>query len=419
MLERALRVIPLGSQTFSKSMVQYPVGISPQFATHAKGSRLWDADGNEFIDFVNGLACVLLGYGDEDVNSAVQRQLKNGVSFSLPSLLESEVAEAIVELIPCAEQVRFAKNGSDATSASVRVARAYTGRDMICVCGYHGWHDWYIGSTTRNLGVPDAVQALTTCFTYNDLNSLEQRFAEFPGNIAAVIMEPMNQRYPDPGFLESVKLLCERNGALLIFDETITGFRFSLGGAQELFKITPDLATFGKGIANGFPLSVISGRRELMTLFNEIFVSGTFGGETVSLAAAKATIAKIRTHQVPKTLSERGTKLQQGIMKLINSFDLESILSVSGHPCWSFLNFSGNDDISHLELKTLFLQELFRQGFLSIGTHNLSYAHSDEDIQQLLSAYEEILGVFAEVTRQGNINAFLKCKPLTPLFKVR
>ena len=281
-LKRAEKTIPLGSQTFSKSRTQYPIGISPLYATKAKGCHFWDLDGNKYLDLVSALASVTIGYSDKRVDSAVKKQMRSGVSFSLPGVLEAEVAEMICDFVPCADMVRFSKNGSDATSAAVRLARAYTGRTHIAVCGYHGWQDWFIGSTTRNKGVPKAVSDLTHVFKYNDLASLEKIFADNI-DIACVVMEPMNSVYPEPGFLKGVQEITKKFGAILVFDETITGFRYSAGGAQELFGVIPDLSTFGKGIANGFPLSAVVGRREIMMEMENVFLSGTFGGELLSL----------------------------------------------------------------------------------------------------------------------------------------
>ena len=243
-LDRALKTIPLGAQTFSKSITSIPLGASPLYVERAKGSKMWDVDGNEYTDFVNGLACVTLGYCDPDIDIAVREQMSSGVTFSLSHKLETEVSEMIVDMVPCAEMVRFAKNGTDATSAAIRIARAFTGKEHIAVCGYHGWQDWYIGSTSRDLGVPQCVKDLTHKFEYNNLKSLELIFKK--NKLACVIMEPMNIEYPKDEFLEKVKNLVHKNDALLIFDETITGFRYSLGGAQEFFGVLPDIATFGK-----------------------------------------------------------------------------------------------------------------------------------------------------------------------------
>lgn len=419
LLTRALTTVPLGAQTFSKSHVQFPLGSAPFFLTRGEGSRVWDVDGNEYLDFVNALLAVSLGYNDPDVTAAVFDQLKQGVSFSLAHPIEMLLAEKMIAMIPCAEMVRFGKNGSDATAGAIRLARAYTGRDRVAVCGYHGWQDWYIGATTRNLGVPKATQDLTHRFIYNDLASLEKLFAEYPNEFAAVILEPMNIEYPQAGFLAAVKKITQQAGAILIFDEMITGFRFAKGGAQEYFGVTPDLAAFGKGMANGYPLSAIVGRKDLMKLMEDIFFSFTFGGETLSLAAALATLTKIETQPVLETLVTRGTQLQSGVQQLIKQHGLEKILSLSGHPSWSFLIFQATASYSPLQLKTFWMQEILARGILSFGTHNLSYAHSEQDIKTLLAVYDEVFFLLQQAVQQQDLLKRLRCKPLEPLFKVR
>ncbi len=419
MLARAERVIPLGSQTFSKSRTQYPFGVSPYFVTRGQGSRVWDVDGNEYLDFINGLASINLGYSDLDVTAAVREQLESGVIFSLPHPLEMEVAEQLVRMVPCAEKVRFGKNGSDATAAAVRLARAFTGRERIASCGYHGWQDWYIGSTARHKGVPEAVRTLTHSFPYNDLAALDALLSAHAGQFAAVILEPMNVAEPAPGYLEGVRALAHRHGALLVFDETITGFRFAAGGAQQYFGVTPDLATFGKGIANGYPLSAVVGRADVMAEMEEIFFSSTFGGETLSLAAALATMRKIEREPVIETLQQRGSRLQRGLTDLLAQHGLEGVLSVAGHPAWSFLLVQDAPPYSQWQIKTLFLQEMFERGILTLGTHNLSYAHSEADIDRLLAAYGEVLPIMRDAVLGGRLEAMLRCSPLEPLFKVR
>jgi len=419
MLERALKTIPLGTQTFSKSKTQYPHGVSPYFVTKGAGSRVWDVDGNEYVDFINSLAAITLGYNDPDVTAAVRAQLEDGVIFSLPHPIETEVAEKIVEMVPCAEMVRFGKNGSDATSGAIRLARAYTKRDHVAVCGYHGWQDWYIGSTPRNLGVPGETRALTHTFTYNNIDSLKKIFDEFPDRIAAVIMEPMNVAQPEAGFLENALELAHRNKALFIFDETITGFRYANGGAQEYFGVTPDLATFGKGLANGYPVSAIAGKAEIMRLMEEIFFSFTFGGETLSLAAALATMKKLQTEPVIDTLWKQGSKVMGATQSQIEKHGLTDVLSVAGASCWSFLVFKDTPVYTQWELKTLFFQEIFARGILTYGSHNMSYAHTDSDVFKLTCAYSEVFAILKEVIETKTLDKRLKASPLTPLFKVR
>jgi len=418
-LARALRTIPLGSQTFSKSKIQLPFGVSPYFVDRGKGSHFWDIDGNEYLDFVNALACVTLGYCDPDVDAAVLRQMESGGTFSLPHRLEAEVAEMLVEMIPCAEKVRFAKNGSDATTGAIRVARAFTGRDRFFFLFFLGWIYCFIGITTRDLGVPSAVKELTRTFSYNDPLSLQKVLEKHSGEFAAVILEPMNVAYPADDFLEKVQALARLHGALLVFDETVTGFRYAHGGAQQEFGVTPDLATFGKGMANGYPLSALVGKAEYMDVVESIFFSGTFGGETLSLAAAKAALTKLRKEPVLETIRKQGQKIVDGTAQLIEALGLHDIVTVEGHPAWSFLVFKNVAQYSVSETKTLFLQEMFRRGIYTLGTHNMSYAHSDGDIQCLMAAYREVLGLIGAAVREGRVLERLECQPLIPLFKVR
>jgi glutamate-1-semialdehyde 2,1-aminomutase len=419
LLARSLEVIPLGAQTFSKSVTQLPLGISPFFVEKAVGARFWDVDGNEYLDLSNALAAVTLGYCDADVDEAVVRQMRSGVTFSLSHEIEVQVAEKLCEIIPCAEKVRFAKNGTDATSGAIRVSRAYTGRDRVAVCGYHGWQDWYIGSTSRDLGVPKGVSELTHKFDFNDVDSLVKILNKFQGEFAAIILEPMAAFYPEGNFLQHVQSLAKEHGALLIFDETVTGFRFGMGGAQELFGVTPDLATFGKGIANGYPLSALVGRSKYMEVMSDIFFSGTFGGETLSLAAAKAVIKKLEKDNVLQHMNSMGEKLSNGISELIVKKELASVLVLSGHPVWSFLIFSDHEKISSIQLKTLFMQEMFKRGVYTIGANTISYAHSETDIDFVIDVYNEVLDILKRSLYLENVSSLLECAPLEPLFKVR
>lgn len=421
-LVRFEKSIPLGSQTFSKSKLQYPAGVSPLYLDKPINSaEVIDVDGNVYIDFVSSLASITLGYQDEDVQNAVQKQLlETGPILTLPNKLEVEVAELLIEMIPCAEMVRFGKNGSDATAGAVRLARAVTGRSIVAVCGYHGWQDWYIGSTSMNLGVPQEVRNLSKKFIFNNIDSLKNLFIEYPQKIAAVILEPMNTDYPAPAFLEEVRDLCTQNETILIFDETVTGFRFSNGGAQELFGVYPDLACFGKGIANGYPISALVGRRELMKFAEDIFFSFTFGGELISLAAAKATLIKLKNNEILNSIHKMGEYFLEAMNKLIHQEKISHLISISGHPSWLFLKFNISDELLLYKAKTYILQELHQRGILCLGSHNLTYAHTKNHIDQLINAYSVILPKMVMLLNsKDNFDSFLKVPPLAPLFKIR
>ncbi len=419
MLERASRVIPLGSQTFSKSYLNYPRNAAPLFLERGAGSHVWDVDGNEYVDFVNGLLPVVLGYNDPDVTAAVAAQTARGALFSLASPLEIEVAELLTELIPCAEMVRFGKNGSDATTGAIRIARAHTGRDLIAVCGYHGWHDWYIGTTARNKGVPKAVSGLTRQFAYNDLESLRKTLVADRDQFAAVIMEPMNFVEPAPGFLEGVRDLAHAHGALFVLDEIITGFRFDLGGAQKLFSVTPDLAAFGKSMGNGYPISAVVGRADVMRQMEEVFFSSTFGGDALSLAASLATIRKMQREPVHDHLWRTGGRVMDNVRTLIEAHALESAIAVGGKGPWSMLQFRDVEGATSWEIKSLYLQEMLMRGILTAGSHNMSYAHSEADVATLREAQSAAFAALADALRAGDLRSRLAGPPIEPLFKVR
>jgi glutamate-1-semialdehyde aminotransferase len=283
---RAQQVIPLGTQTLSKSPTQFVQGALPIYLERGLGSHVWDVDGNEWIDYPMALGPVLLGYCEPAVDAAVRAQLDDGITFTLMHPLEVEVAERIVAMCPGVEAVRFGKSGSDAISGAVRAARALTGRDHVLVAGYHGWQDWYFGTTTRDAGVPAAVSALTSTFPFNDLSALERALDERRGSVAAVVVEPSGAEVPEDGYLDGLIDLARRHGALSIFDEVITGFRLAPGGARERYGVEPDLSCYGKALGNGMPISAIGGRWSTMRVFDDIIFSGTHGGEALSVAAA-------------------------------------------------------------------------------------------------------------------------------------
>ena len=415
--ERALVRVPGCSQTFSKGPTQFVQGVAPNFLVRGKGSRVWDADGNEFLDFGMALGAALLGYADPDVDAAVSRQMADGAVFSLPHPLEVEVAELLAERIPCAEMVRFGKNGSDATAGAVRLARACTGREIIASCGYHGWQDWSIGVTSRNKGVPEAVRKQTVPFVYNDLESLDKIFADHPGRVAAVILEPVGVEIPREGFLRQVQELARRQGALLIFDEVLTGFRMASGGAQEYFGVVPDLACFGKSLANGLPLSAVVGRRDLLRQFEEVFFSFTFGGEALSLAAAKATLKKIREAAVVPHLWNQGKKLQDGYNVLARHYGLEKMTSCVGYAPRTVIRFYGSPAGDSLVLQSLFQQECLKRGLLFTGSQNVSFAHGEPEVDSALHVYRSALEVLAGAIREGKVTERLEGEPLQPVLR--
>jgi glutamate-1-semialdehyde aminotransferase len=391
--------------------------VAPLFLQRAQGSHVWDVDGNEYIDYPLALGPIVLGHNDPDVDAAVRAQLADGIAFSLPHPLEVEVSELLTEIIPCAEMVRFGKNGSDATSGAVRVARAYTGRERIAACGYHGWQDWYIGATTRHRGVPKAVRELTHMFAYNDVASLQRLFDAHPGQIAAVIMEPVGVVEPVDGFLEQVAALARAHGAVLIYDEVVTSFRIALGGAMEHYRVTPDLACIGKAMANGFPVSAVVGRRDLMQVFDEIFFSFTFGGEALSLAAAKATITKLRDTDVIPHLWRQGRRLQDGYNALAAELGLAGLTRCIGLPPRTVLTFADRQGRDSLAMKSLFQQEVVRRGILNAGGFNICYRHDDADVERTLAACRAALTVLAEAVAAADVEARLQGPVIQPVFR--
>src|SRR5262249_37030736 len=320
-----------------------------------------------------------------------------------PTELETQLAERLVAHIPCAELVRFGKNGTDATSAAIRLARAATRRDRVAVCGYHGWQDWYIGTTSRNLGVPAAVSALSHSIPFGDLAAVDALFHKYPNELAALILEPAGAAEPQLGYLQELKDLVHRHGALLIFDEVITGFRWSLGGAQAYYGVAPDLACFGKAMGNGMPISAVVGRADIMRLMEDIFYSGTFGGETLSLAAAIATIDKIEREGVIDRLWTTGGELMTQVKARIAAAGLSDALGLVGAPPWAILTFKDQSKTSKEAIKTLFLREMIAAGVLINASHNICFAHTAADFAQTLSAYDHALEVLADALDQGDV----------------
>ncbi len=411
---RATKWTPGASQTMSKSPLRFPLGAYPAFIERGEGSHVWDVDGNEYVDWIMSLAAVTLGHAQRDVCLAVQGQLWDGVNFSLPHRLEREVSERLCSIIPCAEMVRFVKTGSEANEAAIRVARAFTGRDVIVTvgAGYHSWHSWFAAVKPEHPGVPEAMTDLIRSFTYNNLDSLEQALllaeqVDPRKGAAAVILEPTLLTSPAPGFLEGVRDLAHGHGALLIFDEVVTGFRWARAGGQEYFGVTPDLATFGKGMTGiGVPLACLVGRRDIMQY--AVLCSGTFGGDCLGLAACNAALDVYEREPVIEHGWKIGTAFMEGIRELIAEHRLPAKVGHYGvHPKLSWEHPEANI------LMSIFLQETAERGvILHEGGWNVSYAHSEDDLAQSLEGVDGAFKICADALSDGNILARLRGQPI-------
>ena len=412
--KRSLGLIPAGTQTLSKGPTQWIRGFAPKYLARGRGSHVWDVDGNEYI------GPVTLGHGHPAVVEAVFRAMADGNAHSLMHPLEITVAERLRPIIPCARgdgMIRFGKNGSDATAACIRAARAKTGRSAVARHGYHGWQDWAIESSygVRAKGVPAEVMGLAAAFPYNDLDALDRLLATRPH--AAVIMEPVNLAAPKPGYLQGVRELATRHGAVLVFDEVITGFRYARGGAQEHFGVTPDLCAMGKGVANGVPMAVVAGKREFMAPFEDIFFSFTFGGETMGLAATMATLDAMEQGDYWGHVWRIGARLQDGYRALAAEFSLAGITDCQGLPPWTIVTFQDTPRWSGLQLKTLFQQEMLRRGVLFSGSQFLCLAHSDADIDATLVAYRDAMRVVRTALDLHAVDAFTQGQTNEVIFR--
>lgn len=411
----ALELIPAQTQTLAKGPGQNIKGVAPKYLQRGKGSHVWDVDGNEYIDFTMAVGPLSLGYAYDKVDEAIKEQLKDGITFSLMHPLEVEVAQLINKVVPNAESIRYSKVGADVTSAAVRLARAYTGRNKVLCCGYHGWHDWYIAVTDRNKGIPQAVQDLTFTFNYNDIQSVIDSIDQ---DTACVILEPFVFEEPKDNFLHKLRDVCTENGALLIFDEMWTGFRIAVGGAQEYFRVKADLACFSKAVANGMPVSILTGKKEIMKLLEkDVFFFTTFGGEALSLAAVKATVTEIIEKNVPAYLAKQGRKLKDGYNSIAQKLGMD-YTKCSGFDCRTIITFDGEKSgCNPLEMKSLVQQEMIKRGILWGGFHNMSFSHTDEDIEYTLKAYEDVLPILKKAVDEKSVKQYLRGEPVEPVFR--
>lgn len=406
---RLRQLVPGGAHTYAKGEDQFPEAFAPVIS-RGLGSHVWDVDGNEYIEYGSGLRSVSLGHAFRPVVDAVRGQLEQGSNFVRPARIELDAAEALLSLLPGADMVKFCKNGSDAVSGAVKLSRAYTGRDMVAICGDHPFFsvdDWAMGVSGMPGGIPEVTRRMTVKFRYNDLPSLEHLFAEHHQRIAAVVMEAEKDVPPEAGFLAGVRALCDRHGAVMILDEMITGFRWHNGGAQAFHDIQPDLSTFGKALGNGFAVSALAGKRDLMKLGGTdhdrervFLLSTTHGAETHSLAAAIATIRTYRAERVIETLWRQGERLARGIREAATAADVAQHVVIFGRPCCLAYATRDSQGQASQPFRTLLLQELARRGVLATSLV-VGYSHSDADIDRTIEVFAEALRIYRRALEEG------------------
>jgi glutamate-1-semialdehyde 2,1-aminomutase len=424
--ERAHRVIPGGSHTYSRGDDQFPVS-APHSFVKGKGGRVWALDGREYVDWGMGINNVLIGHAEETIDGAAIAAIRNGQAFSRPTLLEVQLAESVTSLFPGLEMAKFGKNGSDGNTAAVRLARAITGRTLIgydASAPFLSIHDWFIGKTPVNAGVPKAIQDLSVPFAFNDVPSVERMFAQHPGQVAAVILEVCRETRPTPGFLETLRRLCDRDGALLIFDEVVTGFRYALHGAHSLFGVVPDFMSIGKGMANGYSLAAILGKREYMERggikhSNErvFFLSTTNGPEQSALAASLAVVDFYRQQDVIGHLYRIGQQLIDGLTKAAANHGIADFLSAdSDFSCRPVLKFLAPSKEPSMEYRTLFLQEMAKhQVFMPWICP--CFRHGESEVSQTLEAFDTACSVYAQALQAGSAERFLQGPAAKPVFR--
>lgn len=426
--KKAHSIIPAGAHTYTKGDDQFPE-LSPGFVVKGKGARIWDVDGNEFVDWGMGLTSVLLGHAYDPILDVIKKELDNGCNFIKPSFIEAEVAELMIEQIPSAQMVKFAKNGSDGTTAAVKLARAYTGKDIILRCfdqPFFSVHDWFMGNTVVDSGIPESTKGLTKNFKYNDIENLKKVIEENKDKgIACVIMEPAATEEPKEGYLQAVKDLCEINNIILIFDEVVAGFRFHPKGAQYLYGVTPDLSTFGKSMANGFSISAVVGRKDLMELGGLLhdkervfLLSTTYGGETHHLRAAQKTIQLLNNndYEVTKHIWATGKKIKDTFNSIAKKLEIDKYMRIEGVDCRPHFVFLDKDGNLDMVLRTLFLQEMIKHGVI-MQLVVPSFSHRESEINQTLDAFEKVLKLLQYAVENNKVRELLVGRAVKPVFR--
>lgn len=437
--DRLNKVIPGGAHTYSRGDDQFPSN-APEILSSGKGAFVQDVDGNEFLDYGMGLRSITMGYANEEINQAAIQAINAGNNLTRASLVELEAAEMIVELIPSADMVKFAKNGSTVTSAAVKLARGYTGRNYIARCAQHpffSYDDWFIGDTNLKKGIPE--NNFTLQFEYGNIESVKKLFSVKNNDIACIILEPctalngfvktkddivQNEDFKGQKlFLEQLRQLCDQHNTVLIFDEMITGFRWDLKGAQEIFQVVPDLTTFGKGMANGFSVAALTGKRDIMELGSiksigteRLFlISTTHGAEMSGLAAFSKTVEIYKRDKVVDHLWNYGIRLMEGVNNISKELGLENHFQMNGYPCSpNYITFDKNKEAS-LAFRTLFSQEMIKSKVLMPWV-SICFSHNENTLSKTLEACRRALNIYKQALDEG-INIYLQSETIKPVFR--
>ena len=416
--KKAKKLIPGGTQLLSKRPEMFLPDFWTAYYEKAKGCRVWDLDGNKYTDMsYMGIGASILGYADKDVDSAVKTAVDKGSMCTLNCPEEVELAELLCKLHPWAEMVRYARTGGEAMAIAVRIARAKTGKDLVLFCGYHGWHDWYLSANLADnkaldghllpglkpKGVPRVLKNSAIPFSYNNIKGFLSLVDKYKNKIGTVVMEPVRNYYPEKGFLETIREMTEKLKIVLIFDEITSGWRLNLGGAHLKLGVNPDIAVFGKGISNGYPMAAIIGKSEVMEVAQETFISSTYWTERIGPVAALATIRKLKERDVPSHLINIGKKIQNGWRESAEKNRLK--ISVSGIYPLGHFSFNYEDP---LILKTLFTQLMLERGFLATDSFYASYAHREKNVEKYLEVVDEVFEFIARAIKENKVKKYLK-----------
>ena len=427
--EQAKQLIPGGTMLLSKRPEIHAPNCWPVYYNRAWGSQVEDLDGNIFVDFTGDAGATLLGRANPDVNAAVHKVIDSG-NFCMQNYPgEMHLAKMLTQIIPCAEQVRFVRGGGEADAVAIRIARGYTGRDLVAFCGYHGWHDWYLAANIGDnstldghllpglmpLGVPRQLAGTNLPFEYNNVDSLENLLDSKPSQFAAIIMEATRFHHPAEGFLSGIRELADKHGAVLIFDEVVTGFRMALGGAQEYFGVTPDMATFAKTISNGYPMGAVVGRSEILSSVNDQFISSTYWTDAVGTAAALAAINNIKATNAVDYVWEVGQELMDGLKQVLKTVGLNG--KVYGWPPFPILSFMDENNETASAIKTMYIRRQLARGFLCSSVQYITTAHTSAQVQDYLSAAKLSMQEIKSALDNGTLMKKIDNNPSRPLFK--